>query len=364
MTNTIDLPLLPAPDLVEALDYESTFSKIRDQFNGLQPLLFTDEYHPTLQKAELFTADSGDKYFKVPASNEKNLNYLDLESDPVTKQLQIFAYREMLLTHKINSAAKATMIAFATGADLEHEAARFGVKRLLITPADPEATPPVDAVYETDSSLRYRTQLALEGFSTAGSRGAYEFHALSASAKIKAVDIAAPKFSYATLSAEQKALLPEGALVITPEDNAGLSDPIPGDVAVTVLSTEGDGTASEEILSEVRDALSPEDVRPLNDFPRVRSAEIVHYNIDASLILSPGPDDSVALNAAISAITKYVEESRGIGTPPTIAGLYSALKQPGVYDVELTEPASKIALTQYQSAYCTSINVVIGGIHG
>ncbi len=364
MTTKIDLSLLPAPDLVEALDYESTFSKIRDQLNGLQPLLFDNDYQTDLKKAEVFTSENGERYFKIPVSDDAGLHYLDLESDPLVKQLQIFAYREMLLTQKINNAAQATMIAFATGSDLEHEAARFGVQRLLIAPADPTTNPPTEAVYETDTSLRYRTQIALEGLSTAGSRGAYEFHALSASAKIKAVDITSPKFTYLTLTSEQQAVLPEGALVIVPEDDAGLTNPIPGDVAVTVLTTEGDGSASEEILNEVNNALSSEDVRPLNDFPRVRSAEVVNYTIDSSLILSPGPDDSVALNAALDAVNNYVEASKGIGSPPTIAGLYSALKQPGVYDVELHEPASKIELTPYQSAYCTSINVVIGGVHG
>ncbi|EGG93485.1 Baseplate assembly protein J [gamma proteobacterium IMCC1989] len=364
MTNMIDLPLLPAPDLVEGLDYENTFSNMRDQLNGLQPLLFTDQYTPVLLEAELFTADNGDKYFKVPASSDTGLLYLDLESDPQTKQLQVFAYREMLLTQKINNAAKATMIAFANGADLDQEAARFGVKRLIITPPEPDAIPPKEAVYESDPSLRYRTQLALEGFSTAGSRGAYEFHALSASAKVKAVDVAAPKFTYVTLTSEQKNMLPEGAIVIIPEDDAGLTDPVPGDVAVTVLSTEANGEASEETLTSVRAALSPEDVRPLNDNPRTRSAEIVEYTVDASLILSSGPDDSVVLEAAEKALNDYVENSRSIGIPPTIAGLYSVLKQPGVYDVVLNEPSSPIELTSYQSAFCTGVNLTLGGING
>ena len=87
--------------------------------------------------------------------------------------------------------------------------------------------------------MRRRAQLALEGFASAGPTGAYIFHALSASGQVKAVDVTAPRFTQLVLTQEQIDALPAGAIALAVDDDAGLTDPLPGDVAVTVLSTEG-----------------------------------------------------------------------------------------------------------------------------
>ncbi len=360
----INLPELPQPEAIEQLDFETILAEISGQFNGLQPLLFDGNLQAVIKEAELFTAENEEKYFKIPAADDAGLHYLELESDPIPKLLEISAYREMLMRQRINDGTKATMLAFATGSDLEHEAARFGVVRLLITAGDPNAIPPVEAVYEDDDSLRRRAQLALEGFSTAGPVGAYVFHALSAHGSVKDIDVSAPTFQLESLTAQQQAELPAGAIALTVVNGAGLTDPQPGDVAVTVLSTEGDGTPTQEILDAVEQQLNSEEVRPLTDRLRVRGAEIVNYTVDASLTLYAGPDAAVVLQAAQDALNDYIEDSKRIGLAPTQAGFYRALKQPGVYDVTLNQPAAAITLTDYQSAYCTGTTVVIGGVYG
>ena len=43
-----------------------------------------------------------------------------VESDPAWTILEVAAYRELLLRQRINDASRAVMLAFATGADLEH----------------------------------------------------------------------------------------------------------------------------------------------------------------------------------------------------------------------------------------------------
>jgi phage-related baseplate assembly protein len=165
------------------------------------------------------------------------------------------------------------------------------------------------------------------------------------------------------LTAQQQTELGANAIAIEVLDAVGLTDPMPGDVAVTVLSTEGDGTADQALLDAVEAALDDESVRPLTDRVRVRSAAITNYSIDAELILHPGPDQALVLQAAIDAVTAYAEESTQIGSPPTQAGFYKALKQAGVYDVTLNSPASQLTLTDFASAYCTGVTVIVGGIH-
>ena len=79
---------------------------------------------------------------------------LALESEPIVKNLQENTYREVLLRQRINEAAQAAMLAYAIGSDLDQMAARNNVQRLTVTPANPDAVPPVYAVMELDDTLR------------------------------------------------------------------------------------------------------------------------------------------------------------------------------------------------------------------
>lgn len=114
----IDLSQLPAPQIVDVPDFESLLAERKAAFVALYP---ADE-----QGAVRRT--------------------LELESEPITKQLQENTYREILLRQRINEAAKAVMVAYAIGGDLDQMAANYNVKRLTVTPADNDAVPPVAAV--------------------------------------------------------------------------------------------------------------------------------------------------------------------------------------------------------------------------
>ena len=145
----IDLSLLPPPEVVETLDFETLYQELLADFR--------------LQMGDQWTAL--------------------LESDPIVKLLEVAAFQKMLGRARVNDAAKSSLLAYAQGTDLDNRAADYGVQRLTLIPADPDAVPPVAAVMEGHEALRYRTRLSLEALSVAGSRGAYEFHGLSASAR-------------------------------------------------------------------------------------------------------------------------------------------------------------------------------------
>lgn len=296
----IDLSLLPLPDVVESLDYETLLAA---------------------RKARLVSL--------YPAAEQANIAArLELESQPLNKLLQENTYRELILRQRINDGAKAVMLAYATGADLENVAAWYGVQRLLVTPADTRVTPAIPAVYETDDRLRYRTQLALEGFTTAGPRNAYRYHALSASAQVKDVAILRP---------------------------------IQGTVRVVVLSTEGDGAPSAALLATMTAALNDEDVRPLCDTVEVVAAEILPYQVAATLIFYSGPDMAVVQAAALAKAKAYVAERHAMGQDVSRSGLFAALHQSGVQNVILTSPATDLEVAQHQAAYRTGITLTQGG---
>jgi phage-related baseplate assembly protein len=254
-----------------------------------------------------------------------------VESDPAYKVLEVCAYRETLIRQRTNEAVKAVTLAYAADADLENIAANYNVQRQTIVPANPDAIPPTPAVLESDADLRRRVQLSFEGFTTAGSRGAYVFHSLGANVEVLDADVYGP-----------------------PET--------PGVVRVAVLSRIGAGSASSNLLDVVAAKLNAEDVRPLTDFVVVESANIVEYSILAELTFYPGPDSAVVLQAAQAAAEEYVGSNHRLGRDVTLSGLYRALHQEGVQNVILTSPSENVVTTWNQAAWCTSITIVGGGV--
>jgi len=287
--SSVDLSQLAAPAVVEALDFE------------------------TILAAMLADLQARDATFTAL-----------VESDPAYKVLEVAAYRELLIRQRVNDAARAVMLAYATGTDLDQIAANYDVTRLLITPADDTTIPPTPAVFEADADFRARITLSLEGYTSAGSEGSYVFNALSASGDVK--DVSA-------------------------------TSPTPGQVTVYVLSRDGDGTASADLLDVVEAALNAEKVRPMTDQVTVLSATIVDYTITAELVVYPGPDASVVLAAAQAAAADYAANQHRMGYDVTLSGLYAALHQPGVQRVNLTAPSANITIDDGEAAYCTGITV-------
>jgi phage-related baseplate assembly protein len=250
-----------------------------------------------------------------------------LESDPAVKVLEACAYREMLQRQRINDAARACMLATATGTNLDNLAALVATKRLSATDAAGNVT------YESDERLRMRAQLAPEAFAAAGPRGAYLYHAFSVS-----LDIA--------------------------DVSAVMS--MPGTVRVTVLATtaagtDGYGTPSQALLDSVASRLNADDVRPLTDVVEVRAPEIVHYSIAAAITLYYGPDASVVKNAVAPALQAYARRTNRLGYNVELAGLYAALQQSGVENSVITSPAARIVTDDTQVAVCDGITVTVAG---
>ncbi|MEZ1745684.1 MULTISPECIES: baseplate assembly protein [Pseudomonas] len=290
----IDLSLLPAPAVIEELDFEDLYQQLLVDFQEAM--------------GEGWTAA--------------------LESDPVTKLLEVAAYRELLLRARINDAARAVMLAFATGSDLEQIAAAYDEQRLVVQQADPSAVPPLEQIKEEDTSLRNRVQLAFEKLSVAGPRNSYIAHALGADGRV--ADVSA-------------------------------ISPAPCNVVISVLSVEGDGTASSEVLQAVVEQLNDENVRPVGDRVTVQSAQIVPYAVDATLYLYPGPEAELVRAAAEDALRKYIAEQRRLGRDIRLSAVFAALHVEGVQRVELAHPAVDVVLTETQAAYCTGYSIVVGG---
>nr|DAW64328.1 MAG TPA: baseplate assembly protein [Caudoviricetes sp.] len=301
MSELVDLKKLPAPKVVQEFSYETLLTQRKEKFLSLQE---SDEMRQHWQAR------------------------LQLESEPVVKLLEENAYLELLLRTNINESAKAVMLAYATGSDLDQLGALFGVTRLIIQAEDLKSNPPTQAKYEDDERFRTRIQMSLEGLTTAGSRASYEFHALSTSAKIKDVDV---------------------------------TSPTAGTVKVAILSTEGQGTADGDLIKAVKEQLNAEHIRPLTDTVLVESAVILTYEIQATITLYPSVLESVVMGNVNQTIASYVNKQHSLGIDITRSGIYAALHQEGVQNVKLTKPMDDLIVQPHQAAYCTQIQVSLGG---
>ncbi len=252
---------------------------------------------------------------------------LELASEPLVIQLEEDSYREHIVRQDVQDAGLGNMLAFATGPALDHLAAFYGVARQIVQEADATATPPIPEIWETDERLRKRTQLAPEGFTTAGSRGSYIFWGLAASPLVKDIDAA--------------------------------ETATPGEVLATVLSTEGDGTPNAALIARVIEEITPR--KPLGAELIVSPPAIQTYEIHAVLTLYAGPDAEVVRQAAEDALRAYVTEHHKLGHDITIAGLHAALYREGVQNIDLGDFAADLIVGPQGAAYCAALTVTVGG---
>jgi phage-related baseplate assembly protein len=298
MSAPINLSLLPPPAVIEPLDFETVFASRKAAVIALMPA----------------------------ADRAATSAMLQLESEPSVKLLQENAYRELLLRNRMNDAAKAVMLPYARGSDLEQIGANTNVPRLVVAPAKPDARPPTPEIKEDDDPYRLRIQEAPDGLSVAGPRNAYEFHARSADGRVKDVKAYSPA---------------------------------PCEIVVVVLSTEADGIAAPDLLARVDAALSAEDIRPLGDLVSVRSAEVVPYQVRATLYVDKGPEAPLALAAAKTNATKLEKPRRPLAWSIYRAAWIGAMKVEGVRNVVLHSPTADLLLDRTKAARCTGVQIEV-----
>jgi hypothetical protein len=105
------------------------------------------------------------------------------------------------------------------------------------------------------------------------------------------------------------------------------------------------------LLAAVAEAVNDEEVRPLGDRVTVRSAEIVDYEIDATLYLYPGPESEPIINAADASLQKFLKQNdKKISRDVARSAISAALHVQGVQRVVLNAPPDDIRISDIQAA--------------
>jgi len=187
-TTAIDLSQLPAPTVVELLDFETIRA---DLIAFLQSLL------PSFDAT--------------------------VESDPAVKLLEVFAYRELLLRQSFNERARQVMLAYATGSNLDNLAALLGVMR---------------SAGQSDADLRALCQLAPDAFSVAGPETAYKFHALTAAPSLSDASATSPAPGQVLVS-----------LLSAPESSSGGDGTAsPAQIAAVEIALDGTRPLTDQVI--------------------------------------------------------------------------------------------------------------------
>jgi phage-related baseplate assembly protein len=232
-----------------------------------------------------------------------------LGSDPLMKLMEVAAYRELLLRQRINQAAKANLLAFATGSDLDNLAAFYGISR---------------KENETDEELRERVHAKIVGWSSAGSREAYKFHALNSDPRVK---------------------------------EANADSPEPGLVRISILSKENGGVVSQDLLGKVTAYMLREDVRMLTDTVEVVPCGLIEVNVKARIILMASTPLEI-LNTIRESFILAFNKIAGLGVGISRSWIISNLFLSGVKDVELMTPADDVLVSEIECAKLTGVELI------
>lgn len=274
---SVNLSDLAPPDIIETLDYEEILQRMKDDLVARDP-----------------------EFIHL------------LESDPAMKVMEVAAWRELVIRQRVNDGARANLLAFAGKDDLEHLAAFYDVERLP---------------NEDDVALQRRIQEKITGWSTAGSRAHYRFHALSSDVRVR---------------------------------DARADSPEPGRVRVSVLSSEGSGFPSDELLQAVRDRVASEEIRVLTDTVEVVACGVIYVDVTANIYLYP--ETQVQLMDTIR--TRFLEDfdnTRGLGWDLTRSWIIAHMFLEGVQRVELESPLENIIADENACVALNSLTINLAG---
>ena len=128
----INMAALPTLDVLKGLSFEDELATLKERL---------------LRRAETYDLDLSD--------------VINLETDPLHVIYEALAERIVQLYAEGNDQIRALILVDAQGAELDHIAATYyGIARLVVTLADPDAMSPTDEVLEGDEDFRARIALA------------------------------------------------------------------------------------------------------------------------------------------------------------------------------------------------------------
>ena len=318
---TINFATLPAPEIVEELNYELILTSMIQDLKARDP-----------------------SYTEI------------LESDPGVKIMEVCAARELILRQRVNDAVRATLLRFASRGDLDNLAAFYNVARLN---------------GEDDSAFRLRVIDRIRGSSSAGPAEWYRYHAMTVSPAIRDAFVWSPapgEVEVVILSGEgEEAEVATGTdldllggrwgiLRLQGENDASYRERVLAEVA----AGGGYGTASPALIEEVNAVVTAPSIRSVTDTVHVASAEVLEVDVTADVWLYADTPISV-FNSLQQRLESAFDAIAGLGWDATPSWITAQLHPAGVQRIELYAPAEVVKVTPRQAPRLGAISLNFAG---
>ena len=164
--------------------------------------------------------------------------------------------------------------------------------------------------------MRKRTKAKIEGWSTAGSKAAYIFHALNADTRVK---------------------------------EANADSPEPGLVRISILSKENNGVVSDDLLESVNNYMQRDDIRMLTDTVQVIPCNLIDVDVRAKItLMSSTPPEF--LSTIKTSFRKAFAKIASMGVSISRSWIISNLFLDGVKDVQLITPTTDVSVSEIECA--------------
>lgn len=304
---SIDTSRLPAPDAIEALDFETLYSAFKVRF-----LVFWNEQR-VINPA-------------LPAYDVQNL-----ETDPAGIVGEAWSYLRLMDRQRVNDTFRALLAAYAKGSNLEAIVAGRNIARLVVAPANGSAA----AIMEADDALLRRYLLSFD-LPAAGSAGRYLFDAWTAwpQSTDKALGLWHARVNGRAIHGRR------------------------GDTDVVIIGPMGRVPTPAE-LNAVRSAVTHPDRAPEAVAISVMSAERTEYAVELVLEISPvGPSPEIIRQEAEKRVTAAATARLLIGGEIPEALLSGAAFGDGVISVRDLAPVV-IRPDPYRVPVMTSLNITV-----
>ena len=279
-----------------------------------------------------------------------------LEFDPIKIVTENAVFFETLLRDRVNQAARAVMLAYAFGSNLDAIASRY-----------PGGVPRMEG--ETDDHYRRRIWLSPNILGPHGTTESYAFYALTALGDNIVRDAAAfttrgtgvvtipvlldkpwPKMSEQQILAE-----------ITRQYKTGLTDPLR--VSFNTEATGGSVIPSSDQILQIYKYIIADTRKGLTDEiviarPKVQS---LRYQIDVKTF--PGYDTPSVLTNVVTNLMNLIEQQRWLGYDHTILAIDGALSNAGgVYNRIIHSPPGDVTVGLDGFVQVLGIDIVWTGV--
>ncbi|MBR1735231.1 MAG: baseplate J/gp47 family protein, partial [Alphaproteobacteria bacterium] len=177
----------------------------------------------------------------------------------------------------------------------------------------------------TDDELRTRTQAKIVGWSSAGSREAYKFHALNSDSRVK----------------EANADSPESGLV-----------------RISILSKENNGVVSDDLLESVNNYMQRDDIRMLTDTVQVVPCNLIDIDVRAKItLMSSTPTEF--LSTIKTSFKNAFSKIASMGVSISRSWIISNLFLDGVKDVQLISPSADVTVSETECARLLEVELSV-----